>query len=486
MTVPRFLIALVPRPTAQRATAKALNLRARFWKAPAILGLMVFAALLGASIPFLPWFLYFGAAALVLYPLLVFKAPWAAFTLYAIGTFVAPGFKSADALTLFTLILFALRWLHVGRPAVLPAFLAKPYIVLLAAVAVALLVGGAKRHSVPMIYMDGRGFLYWLWLPLLYSLAQSTSDGVKRCARAFALIAAVIAFVALVQYVTGVQVVAAGRVGDLDAANAGQTRVQLHGFLFIAVATVWALVAAVHSPRRIPWLVPFLLLMLAALYANFGRALWFWTAVAVVFSVYLSGRQRGGALAAILVVGGVFAAGGLLLAKPKVVDNIVDRVVSVREEGGARTSYGWRKLENQDALPHIMRNPVTGLGLGAEYRRWMHEVATFEQHTRYVHNSYFFIALKAGVPCLVAMLVLLLRAWRRGWYGFRRLDVPQRAARIAALASLFPLLGLSITQPELVTPMSVLLFVLMTVLLGSCDRPGKSSARPAAVPQPIN
>jgi hypothetical protein len=47
---------------------------------------------------------------------------------------------------------------------------------------------------------------------------------------------------------------------------------------------------------------------------------------------------------------------------------------------------------------------------------------------------------------------------------------------VAAVASLFPLLGISITQPELVTPMSVLLFAMLTVLMGSCEPAPRSPA----------
>jgi O-antigen ligase len=193
----------------------------------------------------------------------------------------------------------------------------------------------------------------------------------------------------------------------------------MHGFLFVSVATVWALVALVHSPRKGWWVLPFLLLLMAALYVNLGRALWFWTGLALLLSVFAAGWRRGWAIALVLFTVTVFGGAGLAVFKPKVIDNIVERADSVRGEGGARTSYGWRKLENEDALPHIMRRPLTGLGLGAEYRRWMHEVARFEEHTRYVHNSYVFISLKTGVLSLLGLLTLLLLAWRRGWHGTR-------------------------------------------------------------------
>ncbi|MBI3350327.1 MAG: O-antigen ligase family protein [Burkholderiales bacterium] len=453
--------------------------RATLWRVLRYAALLLFAALLGLSAVFLPWYFHLALLLALAYPVLVFKAPWVAFTLYVVSAFLAPGFKTADSLTLASLGLFALRWLQSGRPDLLPRALARPYLLFLFAVGVSGVLGLViNRYPIAMVYGDGRGFLYWLWLPLLFSLSRSTPEGLRKLSRVVAVVAGVIAFVALVQYATGVQFVA-GRVGVVDGASGSQTRVQMHGFLFVSVATVWALVAVVHSPRRAWFLLPFLLLLLAALYANLGRALWFWTVLGMVLSVFAAGWRRGWAIALALTVVTVFGGVGLALFKPKVIDSIVERADSVRGEGGPRTSYGWRKLENQDALPHIIRKPLTGIGLGAEYRRWIHEVAHFEEHTRYVHNSYIFIALKTGLLSLFGLLSLLMVAWWRGWRGTRQMKVPQRALRVAAVASLFPLLGLSITQPELVTPMSALLFVMLTVLMGSCESHAQAVAAPA-------
>lgn len=426
---------------------------------------------LGLLAVVLPWELLFALVLAMLYPVVVFTAPWIAFTVYIVAAFLAPGFKSSDALTLVSLGLFGLRWFLDGRPTVLPRLLTRPYFLFLSSIAASAILGLViYRHPIPMVYADGRGFIAWLWLPLLYSLAINTRNGIQKLARVFVFVAAMIACVALVQYFTGLQLVAAGRVADLDATSGSVTRVQMHGFLFVSVAIVWALVALIEAPRRALWLLPFMIILLAALYANFGRGLWFWTGLALMLSAFVAGRKRGQAIALVLFFASVFGLAGLSFVKPKVFENIIERVESVRDEGGARTSYGWRKLENSDALPHIFRNPILGLGLGAEYRRWINEVAKFDQHTRYVHNSFIFIALKTGLLSLLSLMAILLTAWWKGWKGTRSEDVPQRALRVAAVASLAPLLGLSITQPELVTPMSVLLFVILTVFMASCEK----------------
>lgn len=452
----------------------------------AMVGLVVFALFLGLTTVFLPWYFHVLLVLAVSFPLLVFKAPWTAFGLYLAGVFIAPGFKSADGLTLVALTLFTLRWLAAGRPPLLPAWLARPYLVFLAAVGVAGMLGlVVYRYKLGSVYGDGRGFVYWLWLPLLYSLVTQVPDGLRKLARVLAVVAGLITLVALFQYFTGIQIVASGRVGGLDAGDADQTRVQMHGFLFVSFALVWAMVALVHRPGRVWWLLPAMAVLAVAIYVNLGRALWFWTAVALVLSVGAAGWRRGWAIAAVMITALVFGGTALVFLKPKVVDSIAERVESVRGEGGPRTSYGWRRLENEDALPHILRRPFTGMGLGAEYRRWMHEVARFEEHTRYVHNSYVFILLKSGVFALAGLLALLARALWRGWKTTRAPGLVARPLRVAGVAMVLPMLGISVTQPELVTPMSVLLFSMVVILLGyrsAADdvSPAASADRPEA------
>lgn len=141
---------------------------ATLWRVLGYSGLLLFAVLLGLSAVFLPWYLYVGLVLAVAYPVLVFRAPWVAFAMYAIGVFLAPGYKSADGLTLVTMALFALRWLMAGRPALLPRALGRPYLLFLFAVAVAGVLGlVVYRYKLSMVYGDGRGFVYWLWLPLV-------------------------------------------------------------------------------------------------------------------------------------------------------------------------------------------------------------------------------------------------------------------------------------------------------------------------------
>jgi O-antigen ligase len=439
------------------------------------LGLALF---LGLSVAVLPWFLLIALAVVVVYPVLVFRMPWIAFAIYVAVVFMAPGFKSADAITLGTLGLFVWRWLLHRGP--MPSRqIVRPYMVFLVGVGVAGALGlFFYRYPVSMVYGDGRGFVYWLWLPLLYSLATGHPDGIRSMARVLAFVAGLVTFVALVQYFFGIRIITSGRVGGVDTGNLIETRVQMHGFLFVTLAIVWSLVALVHHPKRAWWLTPVLMLLLVALYVNFGRALWFWTLAAVLLAAGVSGLRRGSALALLVFVGATTVGLTLAQVKPEILGNIVERFESVRDEGGPRSSYGWRKRENEAALLQISRSPLVGLGLGAEYRSWIVEIARFDEHTRYVHNSYIFLAVKAGLPALAALVALLLISWWRGYRGTRSADVPERTVRIAALASLPPLLGVSITQPELVTPMSVLLFASMVVLMASCEVPRVADKSP--------
>jgi O-antigen ligase len=447
-----------------------------FWPA------LVFVALFcGLTCVFLPWWFVVGVILMVAYPLGLWLAPWVGLGFYIVLLVVSPDFKYSDVITAASLVIIGAKIASSGPWPRLPKLefwsFTITIVLVIASLALAL---GVFHNTVPFIYRDGRAFVYWLWLPLLYALIHRDPAGRAKLSKLILFVAVAIGTIALVQYFFQIQIVREGRVGGLETLGVGDndlTRVQMQGFVFVVVGLVWAIVSATQGGRRLFYLVPLLLFFVAALYVNFGRALWAWTAVAVLMSGLVMGLRRAVVLALSLTVVGVLSVTTLLLVKPTVIESVVDRLGSVVDEGGVRTSGGWRKLENEAADAQIIRSPLVGIGLGGEYRGWISEIRNFKEHTRYVHNGYVFIAVKLGVPALLAMLCLNLWPWWRAFRSRSTVGFEPRSMWIAIVASWLPVLGLSLTQPEIVTPQTIML-----MCMGLAAMIAKPGGAPSMVP----
>lgn len=424
---------------------------------------------LGLVCVFLPWWLVMGAVLALAYPLLLWFAPWAGIAVYALALIVSPDFKYSDVLTALSLALLAFKLVNGRSRIVLPRSELRPFLVFMALVLLSLALAlGVFGNTVPYIYRDGRAFLYWLWLPLLYWLVEREVPGGAKLARVMVFMAVAVSAIALLQYTFNIQIAREGRVGGLETLGVIEndlTRVQMQGYAFVMVGLAWAMVTAARGGRRLFLALPLMLFFAAALYVNFGRALWAWSILAVLMCGVVLGLRRAALLGSALVVLGALGLASLAMLRPAVIDSVVNRIASVADEGAIRTSGGWRKLENEASAARIVQSPLVGIGLGGEYRPWLSEIRTFSEHTRYVHNGYVFIAVKLGIPALGVLLWLTLLPWWRAFRQRREVRVGPQAMWYAVVASWLPVMGLSFTQPEIVTPQTVLLMCMGLVLM---------------------
>ena len=443
------------------------------------------ALFLGLVCVFLPWWLVLGAVLAVGYPLLLWHAPWAGIGAYALLLIVSPDYKVSDVLTVFSLALLGFKLVNARAMTWLPRSALRPFVVLVLLVLLSLALAlGVFGNTVPYIYRDGRAFVYWLWLPVFYALMCWQAGGAARLGRVLLFMAVAVSLIALLQYGFDIQIAREGRVGGLETLGVvenDQTRVQMQGYAFVMVGLAWALVTATRGSRGLLLALPLILLFAAALYVNFGRALWAWSILAVLMCGVVLGLRRAALLGGALVVLGALGLASLSMLRPEVIDAAVNRIASVADEGAIRTSGGWRRLENEASAARIAQSPLFGIGLGGEYRPWLSEIRNFSEHTRYVHNGYVFIALKLGIPALAALLWLSLLPWWRAFRQRHRVRVEPQAMRSAVLASWLPVMGLSFTQPEIVTPQTVLLMGLGLALM--IHRGPSVAAGASAAPQ---
>lgn len=135
-------------------------------------------------------------------------------------------------------------------------------------------------------------------------------------------------------------------------------------------------------------------------------------------------------------------------------------------------SLEWRRFETGEALRSISQHPLLGVGLGNSYR----DVTLLQgeasggyfRFTRYVHSSYLSIAVKMGLPGLIAFLWFCSAFLANGLRTYT--DMPDRQLKsvvLAVLTSFVGLLAWSIYHSHFVEVESTTVVGLMVGLIGS-------------------
>jgi O-antigen ligase len=465
------------KPLTLPASARAALQRARVNRREGVAGtvFLIGSALFGAAVfglaiaLFPPFIVGVAAVLLVLLPLYVARPAWLIVPAIAFQL-LFPRYQVVDvtALLLFARAAVSLASQGGRVRALLGDDALKPLYVLALLIAVSFGMGvTVLEHGRTAAYNDARVFFYWLWL-LPFFVWAPVQRPERWLARIVLGVATIVAAVAVVQGVFGIALPGSGRVSQLETLgqfSSDLTRVQIPGFIFVLLG-VFICAARLVGPGQ--WGRKALHLGLAALFVlavifNFGRALWFWTVVGVGLTAVLMGLR---ATLKVGLVGAVVAVAlgfGIATVKPRLAEGIVERVVSVAEEGGANTSFGWRQQENLAARRVLDRTYLLGTGLGGEYRSPVLGLRTFENHTWYIHNGHLSVLLKLSILGYLVYLWLIGRMGRRLWQQ-RRAPGGDPALAAAAAAWLLVFMGLNITQPELMTTGGVTLLSLLLAL----------------------
>jgi O-antigen ligase len=167
-----------------------------------------------------------------------------------------------------------------------------------------------------------------------------------------------------------------------------------------------------------------------------------------------------------------------------VVVAIVERAGSLLTpfETAQTTSLQWRDFEVEKALQAIAKQPLTGVGLGNRYRAltvFMKEASGWwtrgsiaagevSRFTRYVHNSYVSIAVKMGIPGLIAILWFYAAVLFKGYRVFLDLPVSKhKGVVLGAWIGLSSLLIWCYFHAHLIKAESTPIIGLMAGLVGS-------------------
>lgn len=415
-----------------------------------------FAALAGLASAILPWWL---VAPVFLLPMLA-AAGWrwpllalVVVLLAVLGVLPVVKNKLVDLLIVAFLALMFLVRMH-DLPRIIARYRAQ--LLMMGALMLCALLSAAyghlyQRHFTAYVYSETSIILHWLMF-LGVALLAHDEHAAEKVLHAIIGLAMVLCLVALAQSFFALRLNFSGesRVEVLDEASGGISAIKrslVPGVPLVLFSYFLSLQALLRgSGRRWAWGMVWLVTSMA-LFVSFGRALWAVTALLSIVAAAMVGRKALLRFVLLAVVIGTMLVAILAVVQPDVLTGIVNRMTSLRNEGGASTSLGWRLTENYFAVPQIMSNLWIGLGLGAEYKPRFVELRYFSEQTRYIHNGYLYVLLKMGVIGLILYLSFywtLLRSCLAGRLFLRE----EHAPRAAALLVLVAVLLLNFTQPE--------------------------------------
>ncbi len=409
-----------------------------------------------------------------------FLFPRRALILFLLASFFIPSYTKIDATAIFIFFVAGVSFvLHKQWDVLRNNAVLRPLLVIAVIVVVSTLAGLTfEKNRVEDIYRDGRTFLYWL---VLIPLAAWTpkDNSVRWLADRMMQIGLVVCLLAIAQGLTGKRLVDTGLVADLDTMNMqsmSTVRVQIPGFVFAMFAITYVTSMMLGGVRYVrPWRmgfktinirIPLILIwgsLALGIIFNFGRALWLWTAVCLLIAAAQYGYRGFVRFLAWVAVPAVLGLAAMAVVKPDMLDTIGSRIMSVADEGGVGSSFGWRELEMQDGRKALEATSLLGVGMGGKYRRFNEMLANFPDHTIYTHNGWLYLTLKLSIFGLLAYLWLGWRVARSIAKAPKR-DDGERAVGIACVSFLIGFAGLNFTQPEIMSHYGLLTFVFICAI----------------------
>jgi O-antigen ligase len=272
----------------------------------------------------------------------------------------------------------------------------------------------------------------------------------------------------------------------------GALRVTSDAFLYPMLAAVWSFVLLGFSGSGRTRLLLSLLAVLsvAALFFTFQRGAWLAALAATALAfLLLPRRQRTRAAAFVLPLVGLCAAAVVALNSLSVAGTSdplasgLERLASV-EEPQRDVSSQHRVREWERSLELVEAHPVTGIGLGGSITFWSPLYSETRQamggsfRTFYIHNSYIWLALKVGLPGLLALVGFLLATLGVGMRAYLAGTEPrQRRLLLGGLLTLVTMLLVSFSGPHLTIERSSVAVACAVALIVAASRIQLAQAR---------
>ena len=192
-------------------------------------------------------------------------------------------------------------------------------------------------------------------------------------------------------------------------------------------------------------------LLAFGIFLTFGRTTFAVVAACIVLVVWWLDMKKLPQLILVSVVAMAIAAYAGSIFKPEALAAVYFRMTTISSELEYGYSAGWRYREFEEMLPHILQYPLTGIGLGADYKG-LGVSSRNPDLNRYVHNAYLYMAGKMGVPALLLFLLAMATIFYIGRREAKSDASPWvRVVGAASAAMMIRFVFASMTEPHLMS-----------------------------------
>jgi hypothetical protein len=312
--------------------------------------------------------------------------------------------------------------------------------------------------------------LYWLLAPMVIVILDSDRK-VHIFVRALLVLGVLLSLGLIVQSITGVNILSAGRLeqANLGAGSQDVYRSTTPGIFLVMFGMFLFTARYLWKVKETASELQWLLLSGAGIVFTYGRTLWLTSAIGMVYLVFLARGRR--VLHMVLFAFAILPLGfgAIWVAKPHAIDAIIRRVESYGTEITSGQSLKWRFMENKYALHKIRSHPLMGVGLGGTYKPGF-TVEIFEGEHRYIHNGYLYLVLKLGVLSMLPLVWLYRVIYLRGRQQMKdEMSISKRAIIASSLVVLCIPLITSLTRPEWMTSATVAILATLIGLMSAID-----------------
>jgi len=213
--------------------------------------------------------------------------------------------------------------------------------------------------------------------------------------------------------------------------------------LILALGVVAALIRKVKIPV---WMIAAAPIGLLSLVFSFRRSFWIAAAFTLIVVIIIASRRRGRAVLAVAAVTLALTVVGAVTVGSS--DNpsaspLAERAQTLSPGGiGSNRGDRYRGDERHNVIENIERAPLTGIGLGVNWK--VHQPLAEAHDRRYAHVATLWYWLALGPLGLIAYLAVFgsalwtaVRIWRRH---------PDEIVQVCAIAAFGAILGLAIVE----------------------------------------